>query len=54
MSLEDSIAAFTELLEAANDITTIQSLLPVARKMDTAAQIQFTRAALKHLYPFEP
>src|SRR5436305_2274109 len=54
MGLEDSIAAFTELLEAANDITTIQSLLPVARKMDTAAQIQFTRAALKHLYPFEP
>jgi len=39
MGLEDSIAAFTELLEAANDIPTIQSLLPVARKMDTAAQI---------------
>ena len=37
ISLEDSIAVFTELLEAANNITTIQSLLPVAHKMDTAA-----------------
>jgi hypothetical protein len=54
MGLEDPTAAFTELLEAANDMSTIQSLLPVACKMDTAAQIQFTRTALKHLYPFEP
>ena len=37
IGLEDSIAVFTELLEAANDIITIQSLLSVAHKMDTAA-----------------
>ena len=37
MGLEDSIATFTELLEAANNITTIQSLLSVACKIDTAA-----------------
>jgi hypothetical protein len=49
----DPIFAFMELLEAAADLPAIQSLLPTARKMDIAAQMQFIRTALRYLYPFE-
>jgi hypothetical protein len=50
----DPTIVFMESLDATVDLCAVQSLLPVARKMDTAAQMQFTRTALKHLYPFEP